>query len=246
MKAKEENSPSILFEDDSLLVIHKPTGWIVNKAATTKGRLTIQEWIANSFNFEVAKNFKERNGIVHRIDKETSGLLLIAKTKQVKLALQSQFKQREIEKTYIALVHNRMQIDRGDINAPIARLTKNRRRFGVQVEGKSSLTFYSLIKIYKDNNEKKYSLVQVRPKTGRTHQIRVHFKHIGHPLVSDDLYLSPKILLQDRQWCPRLFLHASKIKFAHPDSSKTVEFESRLPDDLESALTSLEKLPHFK
>lgn len=213
----------VVFEDKFLLVINKPAGITVNKAETTRGQITVEDWLP-------ATNL-ERRGIVHRLDKDTSGLLIIAKTQPVFKGLQRQFKQRLVEKTYWTLVHGRVEPKSGQINLPVARNPMNRQRFGVFITGRPAISRYQVMKNYKD-----YSLVTVWPKTGRTHQIRVHFLHLGHPLVADPLYLGEKRLKQDHLWCPRLFLHCRKIRFTHPVNQEIIDLEAPLAHDLETAL----------
>jgi 23S rRNA pseudouridine1911/1915/1917 synthase len=217
----------IIFEDDYLLVINKPSGLTVNSAETTKGQETLEDLLP--------KSSLLRRGIVHRLDKDTSGLLLVAKDQRALSDLQRQFKERQVKKTYLALVHGRVSPQSGTINLPVARQPFNRHRFGVFITGKPASSEYRVKQAFKD-----YSLLEVFPKTGRTHQIRVHFKHLGHPLVSDPLYGGKKTLKKDLLWCPRLFLHSNKIEFSHPESKKTINLEVPLPNDLQTALKKIE------
>lgn len=238
---EEKQQPEIIFEDDSILVLGKPAGWITNSATTTKGQPVLQDWLARKYNYETAKDSKYRAGIVHRLDKETSGILLVAKTKKAFANLQKQFKDRKVKKTYTALVHGRVEPKSGEINVPVGRLPWNRERFGVLPGGRPALTDYEVSNYYSKGKES-FTLVQAKPKTGRTHQIRIHMKHLGHPIVADDFYAGRKTAREDRTWCPRLFLHASQILFVHPDSGKIVHHESNLPQDLSSKLTEIKKL----
>lgn len=230
-------TPQIVFEDDSLLILNKPAGWITNSASTTKDQPVIQSWLTKNYDYEIAKSEEMRSGVVHRLDKPTSGILIIAKTKKAFESLQGQFKERQIQKTYLALVHGKVD-PQGEINAPVGRLPWNRRRFGILPGGREAVSFYKTIKTYKYKNNL-YSLVEVMPKTGRTHQIRIHLKHINHPIVADDFYAGRKTARDDLKWCPRLFLHAYKINFMHPKKGERVEFEADLPQDLERVLENL-------
>lgn len=238
--------PKVIFEDESLMVMDKPAGWIVNEAETTTNQVTVQEWVEKNIKSQISKRKDFRNGIVHRLDKETSGILLVAKTKEAFEELQRQFKSREVRKTYTALVHGKVEPKEGEIRTTVGRLPWHRDRFGVIPGGRESNTNYKVISYYllpttNFPHLKDYSLVEFYPKTGRTHQIRIHSKYIGHPIVSDDFYAGRKTVRADKKWCPRLFLHASGISFTHPKSNKKVDFESKLPKDLTESLSKLLK-----
>jgi len=227
-------TPKIIFEDEYLIVLDKPSGWITDSANTTRNQPVIQEWVAENCQFLI-NNFQYRNGIVHRLDKETSGILLIAKTVESLEELQRQFKERLIEKTYIALVHGKVEQSEGVINETVGRLPWRRDRFGVMNGGKEAVTNYRKIIDYRIEN-KDHSLLELKPKTGRTHQIRIHLKHLGHPIVADEFYTGRKTARNDRRWCPRLFLHAGRIKLSHPITKEVIEFESPLPVSLAAIL----------
>ena len=240
-KEKEIDStlaPLIVFDDDDILVIDKPSGWITNDSQTTEGRPTVQKWIEKSQNYSLARDREYRSGIVHRLDKETSGLLILAKNKNSFHELQSQFKLRKVHKTYTALVHGRVEGSPGKIAVPVGRLPWNRERFGVLPGGRSSETKYDAKAYYSDKNES-YTLMQLKPKTGRTHQIRIHMKYIHHPIVSDNFYAGRKTSRNDRKWCSRLFLHASEISIIHPKSLKRISLSTDLPKDLQEVLNTL-------
>jgi 23S rRNA pseudouridine1911/1915/1917 synthase len=231
----------ILFEDTDILVVNKPPGVVVNRADTVKGE-TIQDWMEKKYITdrsaitEETRAFFDRGGVVHRLDKETSGVLILAKNPIAFFALQGQFKERGVQKTYLALVHGKPPQD-GDINAPVGRLPWNRERFGIVPGGKESQTHYHVLKTLTSHGGE-ISEVEVHPKTGRTHQIRVHFKYIGFPLVGDYLYAGRKTSRDDREWAPRVMLHAWKIQFSHPFSKKQLDFESPIPDDMRSLISS--------
>lgn len=230
--------PKVIFEDNSMLVLHKPARWVVNDAETVKHELVVQRWLASHYDYETIHDKEFRAGIVHRLDKETSGILLIAKTKEVFYELQRQFKERIVEKTYVALVHGIPSPKEGKVEAEVGRLPWRRDRFGVLPGGRDSLTFYKVIRTYKKQNHE-FSLVEFHPKTGRTHQIRIHAKYMGNPIVGDEFYAGRKTARNDRKWCPRLFLHAKGISFLHPLSGKKIAFESHLPDDLVGTLKKM-------
>lgn len=213
-----------VYEDEDILVINKPSGLTVNRSETTKGD-TLQDWLEKEYKTEV-----ERSGIVHRIDKETSGILLIAKNTQSFENLQKQFKDRVVKKTYIALVHGKISSD-GEVRVPVGRLPWNRKRFGVLAGGREAVTKYK-VQGSKVINSEQMTLLEVYPETGRTHQIRVHMKYLGHPIFGDDPYGGRKTARSDRKILPRLFLHASKISFVHPKKRDRVSFESKLPSEL--------------
>jgi len=232
--------PKIIHEDDSLIVLSKPSGWITNEASTTTNQPVIQKWIKEELDFEISKSREFRSGIVHRLDKETSGILLVAKTKHAFRHLQNQFKERIVKKEYTALAHGKIEPGEGVIKVPVGRLPWKRDRFGVVPGGREAETSYKVVK-YFNVDGKDYSLVECKPVTGRTHQIRIHLQYLGHAIVSDEFYAGRKTARDDRMWCPRLFLHASKIFFLHPKNEKEVNFESSISPDLKKALLSLER-----
>ncbi len=248
--------PNIIFEDENLMVVNKPAGMVVNKADSAKGNKTMQEWVSERLdisNLNVNRDdyvvdgynkydeFLSRSGIVHRLDKETSGIVLVAKNPQTFVNLQGQFKNGKVEKTYTTLVHGKVEKKEGEINAPIGRLPWNRMRFGIYPEGRDALTHYKVLDYRKFKSGKEdeiVSLVEVYPKTGRTHQIRVHFQHIKHSVVGDELYAGRKTGRNDRKVLTRHFLHASKISLEYPGTTRTT-FESKLPSELEKFLLDL-------
>ncbi len=231
--------PKIIYEDDSLFVIDKPAGWIVNEATTTKNQPVLQTWL-RQFDYPLVNDIESRHGIVHRLDKETSGVMIVAKDKESFDKLQAEFKNREVQKTYIALVHGKVTPEEGKIEVPVGRLPWRRDRFGVVAGGRNSLTLYKVIEFFPGNNAG-HTLVEFYPKTGRTHQIRIHCKYIGHAIVADEFYAGRKTARNDRKWCPRLFLHAKNIKFIHPVSGEPVEFSSDVPADLSGILSNIRK-----
>ncbi len=320
----------VIFEDGQIVIVDKPAGLVVNRSETIKEE-TLQDQIEQylqirSTKHEIRNKFKIQNsnfqngfefrnsdfefinraGIVHRLDRETSGLLVVAKTQKAFENLQNQFKERKVSKEYKALVHGFLKEKEGNIESKIARIGKfgkfgvvlNRRSarifspdgsipFVKRVEGREARTDYEVNSLFKISDEKfaqlvysssesgkagriekfplsssrlgsnniklltkaginylklnarEYSLLAVFPRTGRTHQIRVHLKSIGHPVVSDLIYAPRKLLKFDRLWCGRLFLHAKSLEFEHPKTGKMVKFTSDLPNDLKEALDCL-------
>ncbi|MFZ5845251.1 MAG: RluA family pseudouridine synthase [Patescibacteria group bacterium] len=223
-----------LFEDNDLLVIDKPAGTVVNRAESVKGE-TVQDWAEEKLKVG-EEDFYRRAGIVHRLDKETSGILLLAKTPAAFAALQRQFKERLVKKTYLALVHGKLVPPVGEIRAPVGRLPWNRERFGIVPGGKEAVTKYKVISNRRVQSEE-LTLVELYPETGRTHQIRVHLKYINHPIVGDYLYAGRKVSRADRTWAPRVMLHASKITFRHPTSDVLTSVEAPLPRDMRAIIS---------
>lgn len=245
---------TIISEDTSFLVINKPPGIVVNRAQSVKEE-TIQDWAEMYLHItppattpvveihpdgtvtrDIVAEFAGRAGIVHRIDRETSGCLIIAKTPKVFEELQRQFKEREIHKTYVAIVHGALVPPVGEVRAPVGRLPWNKEHFGVVPGGKDAVTKYKVVRQVISGNPadtgEVYSFVELYPETGRTHQIRVHMKYINHPLLGDYLYAGRKTSRNDRTWAPRVMLHAWKISFRHPDRGNQVDFEAPIPHDM--------------
>lgn len=224
----------ILYEDDSLLVVNKPSGVVVNRAQSVEGE-TVQDWAEKTYQIFI----DNRAGIVHRLDKETSGCLIIAKAPEVFFELQRQFKEREIHKTYLAIVHGLLVPDRGEVRAPVGRLPWNPEHFGIVPGGKDAVTTYRVLRVIptpEPESKEQLSFVELYPETGRTHQIRVHMKYINHPLVGDYLYAGRKTARADRLWAPRVMLHAQKISFTHPATHKSLAIDSPIPDDMDSII----------
>ena len=232
--------PTIIFQDESILVLAKPPGWIVNEAATTTDQPVVQKWLGE-MKYPLSGSRLLRSGIVHRLDKETSGILLVAKTQDAFENLQAQFKAKKVTKSYLALLHGRLKQAEGAVEAAVGRLPWRRDRFGVLPGGREAKTSYKTLGVYKKGSEV-YTLAEAFPETGRTHQIRIHFKYLGNPVVSDEFYAGRKTARGDRLWCPRLFLHAKSISFSHPETGVKKSFSLKLPGDLEGALGALEKL----
>lgn len=243
--------PRIIFEDEVFFIVDKPSGLTVNKSDTTMHEQTLQDWIEKEFTTENLQlkidkesDFYKRSGIVHRLDKETSGVLVVAKTPEAFIDLQRQFKERSVEKTYTALAHGNVFLLEGEISVPVGRLSHNRRRFGIVAGGRESTTKYKVVSIkylVSKKGREPLSLLELYPKTGRTHQIRVHLKYLGHPIFADELYAGRKTARQERKLLNRLFLHASKISFLHPVTKKRIMFESQLPSELQRLLNMLEE-----
>ncbi len=247
----------IIYEDDDVLVLDKPAGITVNRSDTTIGEETVQDWLDSKFRIQSSpastseaeraefrideeSDFYKRSGIVHRLDKETSGILLAAKTLQAFENLQKQFKERVIKKTYLALCHGKVVPERGEISVPVGRLPWNRKKFGVLAGGREAVTKYKVLSIkylVPGKKEEPMSLLELYPETGRTHQIRVHLKHFNHPIFADFLYAGRKTSRDDRKVLNRVFLHAHKISFMHPKTHKQISLESPLPEELSKVIS---------
>lgn len=248
----------VLYEDEDILVVNKPAGVIVNNSDTTEKITTLQNMVAVYLqlpqNYLVPQRkegewespesaFLNRAGIVHRLDKETSGALIVAKTLESFIELQRQFKERIVEKNYIALSHGKIIPPTGEISVPVGRLEFNRKRFGVVAGGRDSVTKYSVLQTMENPQTRELlSLVELFPKTGRTHQIRVHLQYLGYPIFGDELYAGRKISRQDRKVLPRVFLHATGISFLHPVNSERMHVTAPLPVELEDMLSGMKKL----
>ena len=255
---------NIIFENDQYLVVDKPAKLVVNRSETVK-EITLQDQLQSYLKLTKGDlGIGGRAGIVHRLDRETSGLIVVAKTEKVFTNLQEQFRNRHVNKEYTALVHGQVKENEGEISVKVSRIGKFG-KFGVvsrrEEIGRETETAYRVINRLKfqdkvfvnliDSSHTKarinylknhgylYSLLTVFPKTGRTHQIRVALKSIGNPVVADLIYTPSKLLKFDLMWCPRLFLHAKKVGFRDPVSGKPVLYESPLPSDLKDAMLNL-------
>ena len=223
-----ENIPlKIIYQDTDLLVIDKPAGLAVHPAPGTPSH-TLVNAILHYLPSIAADADSLRPGIVHRLDKDTSGLILVAKNRVAQAYLSDQFKSRTVSKSYLVLVKGKLTPEKGIIEADIGRDPHHRQRMAVVADGREARTDYRVIKYYGN-----YTLLEIKPETGRTHQIRVHLAAIGFPVVGDAIYgfKTPHL--------SRQFLHAHKLRFKLPSTGEFVEFESPLPEDLEQALTEI-------
>ena len=227
-----ENIPlDIVFEDDDLLVVNKPTGMVVHPS---KGHLT--GTLVNGLLYHV-NTLSEgtayvRPGIVHRIDMDTSGLLVVAKTNEAHQKLAEQLENHTMEREYYALVHGVISHEDGTIDAPIARMHIDRKKRTVAEGGKHAITHFEVVERFKN-----YTLVKLNLETGRTHQIRVHMKYIGHPVVGDPMYGPAETITGFGQ-----FLHAATLGFVHPTTEEKLHFEAPLPDYFADKLAELRKI----
>jgi 23S rRNA pseudouridine1911/1915/1917 synthase len=220
----------VVYEDADLAAINKPAGMVVHPAAGhTSGTLVnalLARWP------QVAQvGGKDRAGIVHRLDKDTSGVLLIAKTEPVRLNLMAQFAARTVEKRYLALVEGIPSTPTGEIDAPIARDPNQRKQMAVVRGGRPAVSFYRILRTFEG-----LTLLEVLPKTGRTHQIRVHLAFIGHPIVGDSVYGRRKQRLK----LDRHFLHAESLSLLSPGTGQPLAVSAPMPPDLQAILDQLE------
>ncbi|HEU5459304.1 MAG TPA: RluA family pseudouridine synthase [Pyrinomonadaceae bacterium] len=234
-----ENIPiDIVYEDDTLVVVNKPAGLVVHPAAGSPSG-TLANALAYHFQQLPGRDAGVRPGIVHRLDRDTSGLLVVAKTEAALENLSDQFRDRTVFKSYVALVHGRVSPDSGKIDQPLARDRSNRTRMAVVRGGRNALTLYRVRRSFD-----RFTLLDVELKTGRTHQIRVHLAWIKHPVVGDETYgggrdntiQDPRLRAQIRH-LNRHFLHAEKLAFTHPKTKELVKFESPLPPELSAFLS---------
>lgn len=231
----------LLHEDDALLIVAKPAGMVVHPSARVRGG-TLSERLAERYPGLPSPQGEDRPGIVHRLDAETSGVLVVARTEAAGEELKRQFKAREVEKLYTAVVYGEPRFDSDWIEAPLGRAKGSERVSVVRVEdgGRKAATFYRTTE-----RLGQASLVECEPRTGRTHQIRVHMESIGHPVVGDKLYRGKRVLRLPggRFDVPRHLLHAWKLTFTHPVSGERVTFEAPLPADFRALLGELRQKP---
>ncbi len=227
----------LCYQDPHCIVVNKPAGLVVHPAAGHRQDTLVNALIGQFPEMAVLLDSDEhghRRGIVHRLDKDTSGLVLVARDGEAWRALQRQFKARRVSKVYLALVYGRMKTIAGEIDAPLGRDPRNRKRMAVVAEGREALTEYHVRQFLYDTKGE-YTLIEVHLHTGRTHQIRVHLAHIHHPLVGDTVYGRRKPSLA----CPRQFLHAQRLGFYRLADGEWIEVESPLPQDLQQVLDRL-------
>lgn len=232
----------IAYEDDDLIVVNKPAGMVVHPGAGIDSG-TLAHALVHHFNLLSGTAGRTRPGIVHRLDKETSGLLVVAKNDLAHERLSDQFRDRQVFKEYVALVYGRLSKEHGEIDARLGRSPHNRTRMSVLKggAGRPALTIFRVAQRYED-----FTLLNVQIKTGRTHQIRVHLAHIGHPVVGDLSYgggrensIRAVSIRRAVQALGRQFLHSSKLGLTHPRSGVQLEWTSPLPSELSAFLAAL-------
>jgi len=230
----------VVHEDADLIVVNKPAGMVVHPAAGV-GSGTLANALAFHFQNLSTAAGPVRPGIVHRLDKDTSGLMVVAKTERAHENLADQFRARQVFKSYVALVHGQTERDRGEIDQSLGRDPRNRTRMAVTRQGRSALSIYRTRERFG-----RFTLLDVELKTGRTHQIRVHLAWLKHPVVGDETYgggrdktvVDPRIRGQIAK-LGRQFLHAEKLGFDHPESHQRMTFAAALPNELQSLLETI-------
>ncbi|QWQ38350.1 RluA family pseudouridine synthase [Gemella sp. zg-570] len=226
----KQNIPiQIVYEDDDLLIVNKDKGMVVHPSAGHKDGTLVNALMYHCKNLS-SINGIIRPGIVHRIDKDTSGLLIVAKNDKSHIKLSEMIANKEIKRRYYALVHGNIKHDYGTIDAPIARNPKERKEMAIIDGGKPSTTNFTVVKRYE-----KYSLIECELETGRTHQIRVHMKYINSPLAGDKIY-GPRRTLETKGQ----MLHSKSLEFVHPISNKKIEINTELPQYFKDVLKKLE------
>ncbi len=224
---------NVIYEDNDIIVINKPKGMVVHPANGNPDG-TLVNAVMNLCKDSLSGIGGEiRPGIVHRLDKDTSGAIIVAKNDKAHIALSEQLKNHEVKKTYIALVRGIIKENEATINMPIARSKKDRKKMDVDKDGKEAITHFKVLGRYKN----KYTLLQINLETGRTHQIRVHLSHIGYPIIGDEVYSNGKNEWNVSGQC----LHAWKLEFKHPITGKEISLEAEIPEYFKKIIKELEE-----
>jgi len=250
----EDIALTVVYEDEFLAVINKPAGMVVHPGAGISSG-TLANALAYKFKMQGSEfkvedgsdeqsrinDIKSKIGIVHRLDKDTSGLLVVAKTEEIHERLNEQFREREVFKSYVALVHGAIEGNAGTIDQPIAREKHNRTRMAIRAHGRNAVSLWKVRKRFE-----KFTLLNIEIKTGRTHQIRVHLMSINHPVVGDETYnggrdktvkdLTVRQAITDLN---RFFLHAERLHFTHPNTSERLEFYVPMPPELKNLIETI-------
>ena len=224
---------NVIYEDNDIIVINKPKGMVVHPANGNPDG-TLVNAVMNKCKDSLSGIGGEiRPGIVHRLDKDTSGAIIVAKNDKAHIALSEQLKNHEVKKTYLALVRGIIKENEATINMPIARSKKDRKKMDVDKNGKEAITHFKVLGRYKN----KYTLLQINLETGRTHQIRVHLSHIGYPIIGDEVYSNGKNEWNVSGQC----LHAWKLEFIHPITGEKISLEAEIPEYLKNIIKELEE-----
>lgn len=223
---------NIVYEDEDILIINKEKGMVVHPGAGNPDGTLANAVMAKCKDSLSGIGGEIRPGVVHRIDKDTSGLVIIAKNDKAHINISEQIKNREVGKTYLALVRGNIKENEAVINMPIGRSSKDRKKMAVDKKGKEALTEFRVLQRYNG-----FTYVEVNIKTGRTHQIRVHMAEIGYPIVGDEVYSNGRNPFDIKGQ----MLHAARLEFIHPTTNKKVVFEAALPEYFENILKELEE-----
>ena len=235
IEIKAENIPlEILYEDKDIIIVNKPKGMVVHPANGNPDGTLVNAIMAICKESLSGIGGEIRPGLVHRLGKDTSGAIIIAKNDKAHINLSEQIKNHEIEKTYIALVRGIVKENEATINMPIGRSTKDRKKMAVNKNGKSAITHFKVLERFPKEN---CTLLELKIETGRTHQIRVHLTEIGYPIIGDEVYSSGKNIWNIKGQC----LHAKSLKFKHPITNKEIHIEAPLPEYFSSLIKNLEK-----
>jgi 23S rRNA pseudouridine1911/1915/1917 synthase len=239
---------NIIYEDDDIIVLNKPPDMIVHPARGNTYGTLVNALVFHSDKLSSGLG-QFRPGIVHRLDKDTTGVMVVAKNDTAQWKIARQFEQRKTKKSYLAIVHGTPDLTADRINAPLGVHPKIREKYAIRPEiGKEAISFYEVVESFRG-----FSLLKMTPKTGRTHQIRVHLSYIKHPIVGDDMYGGKLVYpwqLADSEPAvqepviSRPALHASTLEFIHPTTKKIVKFEAPLPEDMQNLLNMLRKYRH--
>ncbi len=221
----------IIYEDKDIIVINKPKGMVVHPANGNPDGTLVNAIMAICKDSLSGIGGEIRPGIVHRLDKDTSGIIIVAKNDKAHIYLSEQIKEHKVKKTYIALVRGIVKENEATINMPIGRSEKDRKKMAVTKKGKEAITHFKVLERYD-----KYTLLQVNIETGRTHQIRVHLSQIGYPIVGDEVYSNGKNEWNVKGQC----LHAKSLEFTHPSTGQKMYLEAKLPEYFENILKDLE------
>ena len=222
----------IIYEDKDIIVVNKPKGMVVHPANGNPDGTLVNSLMSICKDSLSGIGGEIRPGIVHRLDKDTSGVIVVAKNDKAHINLSEQIKNHEVEKTYIALVKGVVKANEATIDMPIGRSTKDRKKMAVTKTGKNAITHFKVIKRFHN-----YTLLEVKIETGRTHQIRVHLSQIGYPIVGDTTYSNGKNEWKIKGQC----LHAKSLKFKHPITGKEMFLEAKMPEYFEEVINELDK-----
>ena len=224
----------IIYEDKDIIVVNKPKGMVVHPANGNPDGTLVNAIMAICKDSLSGIGGELRPGIVHRLDKDTSGVLIVAKNDKAHINMSEQIKEHQVEKTYIALVRGIVKENEASINMPIGRSEKDRKKMAVKKNGKSAITHFKVIERFPKHN---CTLLEIKIETGRTHQIRVHLSHIGYPVIGDEVYSSGKNEWNIKGQC----LHAKSLKFRHPITNKEMFLEAKIPEYFKNILRELEQ-----